>query len=119
MDLVLDINIDIYPVSQGDKLTVCLAPTLNIDGTDMEKAKGGSHQTIYDSTIGVRPTLADKYEYVMYGRVFKYKDSSASGHTKADVYFSFGGLLMQLTGDPKRVEDLDLDQTVYLLIRKL
>jgi DNA-directed RNA polymerase I, II, and III subunit RPABC3 len=55
----------------------------------------------------------------MFGRVFKYKDSSASGHSKADVYVSFGGLLMQLTGDPKRVEDLDLDQTVYLLIRKV
>ena len=86
-------------------------------------------------------------------KVFKYKDSSASGHIKADVgfslsqeqarhwppctpanllpvlppslvpraqvYVSFGGLLMQLTGDPKRLEDLDLDQDVYLLMRKV
>jgi len=70
-------------------------------------------------SIGSRPTLADKYDYVMFGRVFKYKDSSASGQVKADVYVSFGGLLMQLTGDPKRLEDLDLDQNVYLLIRKV
>jgi len=70
-------------------------------------------------SIGSRPTLADKYDYVMFGRVFKYKDSSASGHIKADVYVSFGGLLMQLTGDPKRLEDLDLDQNIYLLMRKL
>lgn len=119
MDLILDINIDVYPVSQGDKLTVCLASTLNLDGTEMETARGSNNQYVYDASIGSRPTLADRYDYVMFGRVFKYKDSSASGHSKADVYVSFGGLLMQLTGDPKRVEDLDLDQTVYLLIRKV
>lgn len=119
MDLILDINIDVYPVSQGDKLTVCLASTLNLDGTEMETARGSNNQYVYDSSIGSRPTLADRYDYVMFGRVFKYKDSTASGHSKADVYVSFGGLLMQLTGDPKRVEDLDLDQNVYLLIRKV
>lgn len=32
---------------------------------------------------------------------------------------SYGGLLMQLTGDPKRLEDLDIDQNVYLLMRKV
>lgn len=118
MDLILDINIDVYPVAQGDKLSVCLATTLNLDGSAMPTNPSGQ-QNQYDSTVGTRPTLADKFDYVMYGRVFKYKDSSASGHTKADVYVSFGGLLMQLTGDPKRVEDLDLDLTVYLLIRKV
>lgn len=55
----------------------------------------------------------------MFGRVFKYKDSTLSGHIKADVYISYGGLLMQLTGDPKKLEDLDLDLNVYLLIKKL
>jgi DNA-directed RNA polymerase I, II, and III subunit RPABC3 len=119
MDLVLDINVDVYPVSQGDRLTVCLATTLNLDGTPMPTAKGQANTFEYDPTIGTRDTLADRYEYVMFGRVFKYKDSSASGHTRADVYVSFGGLLMQLTGDPKRVEELDLDQTVYLLVRKV
>lgn len=35
------------------------------------------------------------------------------------VYVSYGGLLMQLTGDPKRLEDLDVDQNIYLLCRKV
>lgn len=35
------------------------------------------------------------------------------------VYVSYGGLLMQLTGDPKRLEDLDVDQNIYLLVRKV
>ena len=38
---------------------------------------------------------------------------------RADVYASFGGLLMQLTGEPKRLEDLDIDQNIYLLMRKV
>jgi DNA-directed RNA polymerase I, II, and III subunit RPABC3 len=61
----------------------------------------------------------DKYEYVMYGRVFKYKDASAQGAVRADVFVSFGGLLMQLTGDPARLQELALDLNVYLLIRKV
>ena len=39
-------------------------------------------------------------------------------HT-AQVFASFGGLLMQLSGDPKRLEDLDVDQALYILIRKV
>ena len=35
------------------------------------------------------------------------------------VYVSYGGLLMQLTGDPKRLADLDIDQNIYLLMRKV
>lgn len=120
MDLTLDINVDLYPVSQGEKLALCLAPTLNLDGSAMPVSTGGnSVQSVYDPTVGSRPTLADRYEYVMFGRVFKYKDSTASGQIKADVFVSYGGLLMQLTGDPKRLEDLELDQNLYLLIRKV
>lgn len=120
MDLILDINIDVYPVSRGEKLAVCLASTLNLDGTPMPMSTGGSlTQAVYDPAVGTRPTLADKYDYVMFGRIFKYKDSTASGHSKADVFVSFGGLLMQLTGDPKRLEELELDQNVYLLMRKV
>lgn len=51
--------------------------------------------------------------------MFKFKDSTSSGQVKADVYISFGGLLMQLTGDPRRLEDIDVDQNIYLLIRKI
>lgn len=38
---------------------------------------------------------------------------------RSQVYVSYGGLLMQLTGDPKRLEDLDVDQNIYLLCRKV
>lgn len=66
-----------------------------------------------------RKTLMDAYEYVMYGKIFKYKDSSRGGQIRVEVYISFGGLLMQLTGDPKKLEALEVDDNVYLLMRKV
>ena len=38
---------------------------------------------------------------------------------RVDVFISFGGLLMQLTGDPSKLEDLHVDAQVYLLMRKV
>lgn len=38
----------------------------------------------------------DKYEYVMYGKLYKYGDERVGGALKVDVYISFGGLLMLL-----------------------
>jgi hypothetical protein len=66
-------------------------------------------------------SLASDYEYAMHGRVYRYGDAvgGGAGHARADVYVSFGGLLMQLSGDPKRLEALDLDAAVYLLARKV
>ena len=66
-----------------------------------------------------RKTLMDAYEYIMYGKIFKYKDNSRAGQIRVEVYISFGGLLMQLTGDPKKLESLEVDNNVYLLMRKV
>lgn len=112
MDLTLDINVDVFPVEVGEKLVICLANTLNLDGTP-------SSATFDASFLSGRRTLMDNFDYVMHGKVFKFKDNSTSGQLKADVYVSYGGLLMQLTGDPKRLEDLDVDQNIYLLCRKV
>lgn len=36
-----------------------------------------------------------------------------------DVYFSFGGLLMKLSGEAEKMKDFDLDNRFYLLISKV
>lgn len=36
-----------------------------------------------------------------------------------EVYISFGGLLMLLVGDPKKLADLEVDSSVYLLVRRV
>lgn len=38
---------------------------------------------------------------------------------RVQVYVSFGGLLMQLTGDLQKLQDLDVDANIYLLMRKV
>jgi len=39
--------------------------------------------------------------------------------TQVQVYISFGGLLMQLTGDVDKLQELQVDANVYLLMRTL
>jgi DNA-directed RNA polymerase I, II, and III subunit RPABC3 len=35
------------------------------------------------------------------------------------VYISFGGLLMLLAGDSQKLQDLEVDSDIYLLMRKV
>ena len=109
MDVLLDVNIDIYPLSKKEKFTLALASTLSLDGAPDDGTFDQSR----------RKSLADKYEYVMYGKVYKYSDTESSGSPKVEVYVSFGGLLMCLKGDPNNLSSLQLDQRVYLLMRKV
>ncbi|KAK8622546.1 hypothetical protein V6N13_117456 [Hibiscus sabdariffa] len=107
MFMQLDVNTEIYPLRVGDKFTIALAHTLNLDGTP---------DTGY-YTPG-RKSLADKYEYVMHGKLFKITDASGGG-LKAELYVSFGGLLMLLRGEASHVSHFELDQRIFLLTRKL
>ncbi|XP_024402642.1 DNA-directed RNA polymerases II and V subunit 8A [Physcomitrium patens] len=109
MDVLLDVNIDIYPLHKGEKFTLALASTLSLDGTMDDGTFDQSN----------RKSLADKYEYVMYGKVYKYADTESKGPPKVETYVSFGGLLMCLKGDPNNLNSLVLDQRVYLLMRKV
>ncbi|XP_057976516.1 DNA-directed RNA polymerases II and V subunit 8A-like [Malania oleifera] len=105
MYMHLDVNTEIYPIEAGDKFTMALAPTLNLDGTP----DSGFY------TQGWKKSLADKYEYVMHGRLYKISEKSG----KVEIDASFGGLLMMLKGDPSNVTNFELDQRLYLLMRKV
>ncbi len=67
------------------------------------------------------PTLADTYDYVMYGKVFKFLDEKEKDQpAKLSILISFGGLLMNLKGSPtnKAFSTINLDERVYLLLKK-
>ncbi|XP_062179051.1 DNA-directed RNA polymerases II, IV and V subunit 8B-like isoform X3 [Phragmites australis] len=84
--------------------------SLNLDGTP---------DTGYYTQAG-RKTLADKYDYVMHGKLYKISEDSSSGAaTRVEIYASFGGLLMMLKGDPSNAASFELDQRLFLLIRKV
>lgn len=106
VELNLDINSDIYKVTTGTKLKVVLTSSLNQDGTE---------QSYYDSTV--KPALLDKFDYAMYGKVFKYELDR--GSSKVSVYASFGGLLMMLKGDQRNLSGFEMDLKFYLLMKKI
>ncbi|CAL9129212.1 DNA-directed RNA polymerases I, II, and III [Musa troglodytarum] len=110
MYMQLDVNTEIYPLHVGDKFTMVLTPTLSLDGTP-------------DSgyfTQGGRKSLADKFEYVMHGKLYKISEEASGGpNVKVEIYASFGGLLMMLKGDPSNAAQFELDQRLFLLMRKV
>ncbi|KAL3574316.1 hypothetical protein D5086_024929 [Populus alba] len=109
MFMHLDVNTDVYPMFVNDKFTMALAHTLNLDGTP---------DTGY-YTQGGRKTLADKYEYVMHGKLYQIQEEGSRRATRTEMVITFGGLLMLLKGDPSYVSQFELDQRLFCLIRKL
>ncbi|KAG2533875.1 DNA-directed RNA polymerases II and V subunit 8A-like [Panicum virgatum] len=143
----LDVAIEVYPMCKGEKFKMVLASTLNLDGTP---------DTGY-FTQAARETLADQFDYVMHGKLYrisdytpapppppkkdeedtsmedadddsskKDEDTSAKNDEdtpkqdpKVEIFGSFGGLLMVLRGEPSIAGSFELDQRIFLLIRKL
>jgi len=108
MELILDVNVDIYPIEVNAKLSFALASSTNADGSPDEGLfdQSGKH------------SLLDKYDYAMYGKVFKVAEDRAPS-LKVAIYVSFGGLLMMLKGDPRNLNGIDLDSRLYLMMRKV
>ena len=80
MDMVVDINSDVYPVKRHDRFSCAIASTLSLDG----KPDSGE----YDPSN--QPSLLDRYEYAMHGKLFRYE----LNNDKCTVFISFGGLLI-------------------------
>ncbi|CAL4928374.1 unnamed protein product [Urochloa decumbens] len=64
MYMQLDVATEVYPMCVGGKFKMVLAETLNLDG---------SADTGYYTPTG-QETLADKYDYVMQGKLYKIAD---------------------------------------------
>ncbi|KAI9351460.1 RNA polymerase [Obelidium mucronatum] len=113
-EIILDINTEIYPMSISDKFTLSLATSLSLDATAANASSavsGGKKESWRDTSN--QKSLADDYEYVMFGKVYKYDETG--GKNKASVYVSFGGLLLLISGEPV---DVLVGQELYLLMRK-
>nr|XP_012145654.1 PREDICTED: DNA-directed RNA polymerases I, II, and III subunit RPABC3 isoform X2 [Megachile rotundata] len=146
MDLILDINSWLYPMEletsegrpwvmdtggtcstqatrcwpsvclstlQGDKFRLVLATTLREDGYP----DGGE----WNATEQEGGSRADSFEYVMSGKVYRIEGDEASNEpsSRLSAYVSFGGLLMRLQGDANNLHGFEIDQHMYLLMKKL
>ena len=47
----------------------------------------------------------------------KKTEENAGGLTRASAYVSFGGLLMNLKADPKNMQEIEIDDRLYVLMR--
>ncbi len=104
--MTLDINSEIYPLREGETVSTQITSTLALDGSKDTKAWR-------ESRPGER-TLADDYEYVCYGKVYRFDEGKDDN---IQAYISFGGLLLCLEGSHRKLTSLKQDN-VYLLMRR-
>lgn len=102
----IDINTDIYPMHVKDCMRLVIA------------SNGNPQHDTWDSGTSSIAALADDYEYVMYGKIYK-KASGKRTESEVIIYASFGGLLMQIIADEADLESLRVDDRIYLLIRRV
>jgi DNA-directed RNA polymerases I, II, and III subunit RPABC3 len=67
MNLVLDINCELFPLSKGQKVNFILTKSIKSDGSVTSSTSAS-----YNPNEG--PSLADKFEYVCYGQVYKLEE---------------------------------------------
>ncbi|GAA5926690.1 hypothetical protein JCM3775_007012 [Rhodotorula graminis] len=108
MKLTLDINTDLLTLSKDADFSLALATTLNPDADKSGAAASGGWRADLQSG------LADDWEYVMYGKVYKFDEGTGDEVT---AYVSFGGLLMALTGSYRHISRVTVGEYIYLLIR--
>lgn len=66
--MTLDINTELFPCSLNDNLVCVLASTLSLDGTKDDKGWRDVGRA------GGETTLADMYDYVCHGKLYKFED---------------------------------------------
>ncbi|EDO16334.1 hypothetical protein Kpol_1059p24 [Vanderwaltozyma polyspora DSM 70294] len=109
--LTLDINTDLFPVSVQDQITVAVVTSLSVDGNgENDNSAGRSWRPPQPN----ERSLADDYDYVMYGTAYKFEEVSKD---LIAIYYSFGGLLMRLEGNYRNLNNLK-QENAYLLIRR-
>ncbi|KIM48048.1 hypothetical protein M413DRAFT_439750 [Hebeloma cylindrosporum] len=121
MDLTLDYNVELFPLQKDQSFALALASSLARGGTSGNAAEASQDETNENERDVWRPDgkgsrgLEDEYDYVMYGKIYKFDGGSGEIVT---AYISFGGLLMSLTGSFRHMTSIVLGDPVYLLMRK-
>ncbi|WWC72012.1 uncharacterized protein I206_105971 [Kwoniella pini CBS 10737] len=126
MSLTLDLANELYPLTEGEVFTLAIARTLipeefsndnndddGISSDNGEKSKKIKRELWRSENMG----LGEDYDYVMFGKIYKF-DDSAQGDNQTTAYFSFGGLLMALRGSYRHLASVVVGENVYLLMRK-
>jgi DNA-directed RNA polymerase I, II, and III subunit RPABC3 len=77
LTMTLDINHELFPVAVGESINLVLATTLSLDGTAKEGAETMWRNVSKQGTA----TLADMYDYVCYGKNYRFEDADGGAET--------------------------------------
>lgn len=112
MDLILDVNSQVYPMELGDKFRLMIASTLKEDGYLADQD--------WDPQIVEKSTRAAVFDYIMHGKIYRIDGDDSHGESaQLSAYVSFGGLLMRLKGEGGNLHGFEVDKHVFLLMKKL
>lgn len=70
---------------------------------------------IYVSEEFERESIKDKFEYVMHGKI--YNMITDVKIKNVNIYASFGGLLLKISGKDEDLKNFNVDSRIYILIR--
>lgn len=134
MDLSLDFNHELYPLRQGETVTLVLASSLQLGAVSRTGDDDKMDRETWRPHTGPSKGLDADYDYVMYGKIYKFDEGAgervyasrflSSRRWKALIelcrtaYVSYGGLLMALSGSYRHMSGIVLGEYVYLLMRK-
>ena len=89
MELTIDINNELYSLDIGDKVMLMLTTSLSLDTANIAQseetilpflimAQDGQQETSWREKSNIERDLSDDFEYVMYGKVYKYDEEKRS-----------------------------------------
>ncbi|KAF0478385.1 RNA polymerase [Gigaspora margarita] len=87
MELIIDVNTDLYPLDIGDRVNVILTTSLALDPSQAQSedmiigatsAEEITQKTSWREKSSTERDLSDEFEYVMYGKVYKYDEERRS-----------------------------------------
>lgn len=119
MELTLDVANELYPLRVDDHFSLLLARNLKPDEieADDEEQDGETRKIKRELWRADDQGLANDYDYVMYGKIYKFDDSQ-KGDNMTTAYMSFGGLLLALRGSYRHLANVVVGENIYLLMRK-
>lgn len=88
--MTLDINTELYPLGVGESIHMVLASSLALDGSK-DDSKGW--RDVGRAGHGGEATLADMFDYVCHGKLYKFEDGDESGQTMRVITISVRYLL--------------------------
>lgn len=67
--LILDINVELWELAEGDQVQLALALSLHLDGSK-DVSKG------WKAVAKDQQTLADEYDYVCHGKIYRFEEGT-------------------------------------------